>query len=182
MMQTQSKKLQEFRWFPKLSSIRHYCKTVHCLGIGMFMISGFFLTTYTQLLENVSESLDGVRYLLVLKSSSIKRGDIVSIQGHTPQYVGELPFTKRVIGLPGDQIIRNKTQLTVKAQNGSFSITLPLLEKTKEGKILTPLSLSTIPEGHFFVIGDHLRSFDSRYEEFGLVKAENVWGKGIVTW
>ncbi len=156
--------------------------TNYCVGIGVFMAMGWWLTTYTQLLESVSESLDGVRYLIVIKSSSIKRGDIVSIQGHTPEYVGDHIFTKRVIGLPGDRVIRNKTQLIIKAQNGSFSMTLPLLTKTKEGEPLTPLSLNVIPKGCLFVIGDHLRSFDSRYEEFGLVKKEKVWGKGVLTW
>lgn len=156
--------------------------TKYFVGIGAFMAMGWWLTTYTQLLESVSESLEGVRYLIVLKSSSIKRGDIVAIQGHTPQYVGEHIFTKRIVGLPGDQIIRNKTQLTLKAQNGSFSTSLPLLIKTKEGEPLAPLSLNVIPEGYLFVIGDHLRSFDSRYEEFGLVKKEKVWGKGLITW
>lgn len=152
------------------------------LGIGIFclILSGF--ATYTQLLENVSESLDGVRYFLVLKSSSIKRGDIVAIQGHTPHYVGDHIFTKRVVGLPGDQIIRNKTQLTLKAQNGAFSITLPLLTKTKEGRPLTPLSLDVVPEGYCFVIGDHPRSFDSRYEEFGLVPMEKIYGKAVLKW
>ncbi len=151
-------------------------------GTATLCLLGWWLTTYTQLLEVVSESLEGVRYILVHKSASIKRGDIVSIQGHTPQYVGEHIFTKRVVGLPGDQVIRNKTQLTLKAQNGSFSTSFPLLIKTKEGDPLNPLSLNVIPEGYLFVIGDHLRSFDSRYEEFGLVKKEKIWGKGVLTW
>ncbi|KAB2832453.1 MAG: signal peptidase I, partial [Caedimonadaceae bacterium] len=127
-------------------------------------------------------SLDDVRYLLILKSTNIKRGDIVSIQGHTPQYVGDHIFTKRVVGLPGDRIIQNKTHLTLKAQNGAFSITLPLLMQTKEGQTLTPLSLEIVPQGYFFVTGDHLRSFDSRYEEFGLVSMEKIYGKAVLKW
>jgi signal peptidase I len=156
--------------------------TKYCLGVGAFMAMGWWLTTYTQLLEVASESLEGVRYLIVLKSSSIKRGDIVSIQGHKPEYVGQLLFTKRVIGLPGDHVIRNKTQLTIKAQNGSFSMSLPLLTKTKEEEPLTPLSLNVIPKGTYFVIGDHLRSFDSRYEEFGLIPLEKIYGKAMLKW
>jgi len=152
------------------------------IGIGIFSIILCGFATYTQFLESVSESLDDVRYFLILKSSSIKRGDIVSIQGHTPHYVGDHIFTKRVVGLPGDWIIRNKTHLTLKAKNGAFSIILPLLTQTKEGQPLTPLSLEVVPQGYLFVTGDHLRSFDSRYKEFGLVKREKVWGKGVLTW
>ncbi len=152
------------------------------IGIGIFCLILMGLGSYTQLLENVSESLDDVRYLLILKSTKIKRGDIVSIQGHTPQYVGNHIFTKRVIGLPGDYIIQDKTYLILKAQNGAFSITLPLLNQSKEGQPLTPLSLEVVPQGYFFVTGDHLRSFDSRYEEFGLVKKEKIYGKAVLKW
>jgi signal peptidase I len=152
------------------------------IGIGIFCFILATLGTCTQLLENVSESLDDVRYLLVLKSTKIKRGDIVSIQGHTPQYVGKHIFTKRVVGIPGDYIIRDKTHLTLKTQNGAFSITFPLLMQTKEGLTLTPLSLEIVPQGYFFVTGDHLRSFDSRYEEFGLVLKEKIYGKALLKW
>lgn len=150
--------------------------------IGLFMAMGGWLTTYTQLLEVSSHSLEGIHYLLMVKGASMKRGDIVSIQGHTPQYIGNYNFTKRVIGLPRDQIIKTQNHLTLKAQNGAFSITLPLLTQTKEGQPLTPLSHDVVPEGHIFVIGDHLRSFDSRYEEFGLVALEKIYGKGVFTW
>ena len=150
--------------------------------IGLFMAMGGWLTTYTKLLEVSSQSLEGIHYLLIVKNANIKRGDIVSIQGHTPQYVGNHNFAKRVIGLPGDQIIKSQNHLTLKAQNGAFFITLPLLAQTKEGKPLMPLSLNYIPEGYVFVVGDHLRSFDSRYEEFGLVKLEKITGKALLWW
>ena len=153
------------------------------LGIGAFMAAGWWLTTYTQLLEVTSESLEGVHYLLVRKSASINRGDIVAIQGHKPQYLEEsYLFAKRVIGLPGDQITKTKKDLTIKAENESCAITYPLLDKTKEGQVLTPLSSPIIPEGYFLVVGDHLRSFDSRYEEFGLVSIDNIYGKALLKW
>jgi conjugal transfer pilin signal peptidase TrbI len=155
-------------------------KTAIRIGIFSIILAG--LGTSTQLLENVSESLDDVRYLLILKSTKIKRGDIVSIQGHTPHYVGDHNFTKRVVGLPGDSITRDKTHMTLKAQNGAFAITFPLLTQSKEGHPLTPLSLEVVPQGYLFVTGDHLRSFDSRYEEFGLVPMEKIYGKALLKW
>ncbi len=153
------------------------------LGIGVFMAAGWWLTTYTQLLEVTSESLEGIHYLLVRKSTSINRGDIVAIQGHKPQYLERnYIFTKRAIGLPGDQVTKTKNGLTIKAKNGSFTTTYPLLERTKEGQTLTPLSISAIPDGYLFVVGDHLRSFDSRYEEFGLVSINNIYGMALLKW
>lgn len=153
------------------------------LVVGIFMATGWWLTTYTQLLEVTSESLEGTHYLLVRKSSSINRGDIVAIQGHKPQYLeGSYLFTKRVIGLPGDQITKTKKGLSIKAKNGSFTTTYPLLDKTKEGQVLSPLSIPAVPEGYLFVVGDHTRSFDSRYKEFGLVSIDNIYGKALLKW
>ncbi len=133
-------------------------------------------------MECLSNSLDNVHYILVLKSKTIKRGDIVAIHGHRQDHVGDLkkwPYSKRVLGVPGDHIIHNGDGITIIPQE---SYLLSLLDKTSKGKPLTPLSMTIIPEGHLFVAGDNLKSFDSRYEEFGLVPLEKVWGKSVFTW
>lgn len=53
-----------------------------------------------------------------------------------------------------------------------------VLRKTWDGKALTPFQFDgPIPQGMAFVIGEHPRSFDSRY--FGLVEVQRltrVWG------
>ena len=245
--------------------------TKYCLGAGFFMAAGLLITTYTQLLETVSSSLKGINYILVRKSSSIQRGDIVSIQGHTVKYVGEKLIAKRVLGLPGDRIIQEDGKIILitsefdpqlleylnlqpKASEfknheniedtedtddqedhddqddddddentapESFSLEefdleiiqllgshhfgidiFPLLKQTKEGNPLTPLSVKRfsegnntekiipegiipkgiIPPGYVFVAGDNPNSFDSRYEEFGLVPMEKIWGKAVFWW
>ena len=227
--------------------------TKYCLGAGAFMAVGLLITTYTQLLETVSSSLKGINYILVRKSSSIQRGDIISIQGHTIKYVGEKLIAKRVLGLPGDRIIQEDGKIILitsefdpqlldylnlqpKASefknheniedtedtddqedhddqdddentnpknlaleefdpevlqlldSHHFGIEIfPLLKQTKEGNLLTPLSVKNIPgeiipTGYVFVAGDNPNSFDSRYEEFGLVPMEKIWGKAIATW
>ena len=159
MFQAQNQKTQEAQWhrrFSKSCTLSMGC----CIGIGAFMAMGWWITTYTQLLESASESLEGIHYILVHKRDSIKRGDIVLIQGHTSQYVGEKSFAKRIMGLSGDQIIKHKEGLELKAKNSFRSTLFPLLEKTKEGQVLTPLYSQIIPEGYVFVAGDHPRSFD----------------------
>jgi signal peptidase I len=152
-----------------------------------------------------------IRYILFLKTCSngfigtlpIKRGDIVSIQGYEPAHVGKKSLAKRVLGLPGDLIFKDKKEITIvskilvskilvprtyESKNhmskgdmpmSSEPVILPLLEKTSEGKPLTPLLATSVPEGYVFVAGDNPNSFDSRYEEFGLVPREKIWGKAI---
>ncbi|MBP6951565.1 MAG: signal peptidase I [Alphaproteobacteria bacterium] len=151
------------------------------LRIGIFCLILGGLATFTRFDICLTKSLDGVNYVLTLKRSfpfqpPIAHGDIVSIQGHTPHYVGKHIFAKRVLGLPGDRILRKKDSLRVSSK------TLPLLSQTKEGQLLTPLSLNVVPQGYVFVVGDHPRSFDSRYEEFGLVPMEKIYGKAVLKW
>ena len=191
----------------------------YLLGIGAFFIIGWGMITFTQFRENVSTSLEGVHYILFLKTypskspgeTTLRRGDIVSIQGFEPAYVGEKPFTKRVLGLPGDLIVKDKKSVQLASSTRLFRtrglkecipkafmswrlrsqtrvpatfepVTLPLLEKTSDGKPLTPISATSVPEGYVFVAGDHPNSFDSRYEEFGLVPIEKIWGKAVLCW
>jgi signal peptidase I len=174
----------------------------YLLGIASFSLICWGVLFFTQFHENISNSLEGIRYILFLKTASngfiasptLKRGDIVSIQGYEPAYVGKKPFAKRVLGLPGDLIFKDKKEITIVSKTLAFKnsmskaamsmisepVILPLLEKTSEGKPLTPLLATSVPEGYVFVTGDNPNSFDSRYEEFGLVPREKIWGKAIV--
>ena len=144
--------------------------------LGAFVSISCFVVCQTKLLECVSESLNGIRYILVWRGNNFTYGDIVFIKGHSVRHVKVTHFAKRVLGFPGDPITHNSSSLQIS------SYRLPLLRQTQDEKPLTPLSLPQVPFGHVFVAGDHLRSFDSRYEEFGLVPVEKIWGRGILSW
>jgi conjugal transfer pilin signal peptidase TrbI len=149
---------------------------------SLYFLIGWVVVSQTRLMECLTDSLNNINYVLFLKSNTIKRGDIVAIQGHREDHVGNLkkwPYSKRVLGIPGDHIVHNKNGITVIPQE---SYLLSVLDKTSKGKPLKPISVGIIPEGTLFVAGDNPRSFDSRYAEFGLVPKEKIWGKGVFTW
>lgn len=149
---------------------------------SLFFLTAWIIVSQTRLMECLSNSLNNVHYVLFLKSKTIKRGDIVAIQGHREDHVGALkkwPYSKRVLGIPGDYIVYNKGGIAVVPQE---SYRLPLLSKTSKGKPLTPLDTNIIPEGYLFVAGDNPQSFDSRYEQFGLVPLEKIWGRAWFLW
>lgn len=163
------------------------------LDIILILLTFAFLlwviATCTHFYECGSESLQGVRYILATNRLSLKRGDIVSIDGHDTAYVQGKTLAKKLIGLPGDVIEQNQKGIIVSQTfNGRQRIKIPLtstlllLEKTTDGKCLTPLSAKRVPKGYVFVAGDHPQSFDSRYEEFGLVPIEKIWGKAVLWW
>lgn len=139
---------------------------------------------YTKLSECVTESLKGFKYALFLRTPHVNRGDVVLIQNHSVQYVGDLLFAKRILGIPGDLLYRSEEKLCISHKSLEIKSLemrcLPLLKETKTQKPLTPLIASYIPQGYAFVTGDHPNSFDSRYEEFGLVPLEKIWGKAVL--
>lgn len=149
------------------------------IGFGVLILVCWGITTQTMLLKCQSDSLSSIGYLLVKKEAFFERGDIVCLQNHSPQYVERnKPLAKRILGIPGDQIQKVGNVITVIPT----PLVLPLLKKTSKGQPLTPLSFTIIPEGYVFVAGDHPKSFDSRYSEFGLVNIENIRGRAIWWW
>lgn len=137
-------------------------KYVLTLSIVLTSISAFMMNT--ELAINLTPSMP-YRYFLIVKGLPVKKGDIASIGGHKTKYLGDLRFLKRIDAVEGDSI-----QLKdVKRQ-------------TLTGKPLTPLKKEIVPKGFVFVQADHKDSFDSRYEEFGLVSVQHIRGRGFPLW
>jgi len=164
------------------------------IWFGGLTLVGFVILSQTKLTQCLSESLEGIGYMLFLKHTRVQVGDIVLIQDHREDHVAELrkwPYSKRVLGVFGDRILKDRHGIRVsllhcknnpgKAQP-CISKVLPLLDKTSKGKPLTPISAKVIPKNYVFVAGDNPNSFDSRYEEFGLVPVQKIWGKAVWTW
>jgi conjugal transfer pilin signal peptidase TrbI len=125
---------------------------------------------------NHSPSL-GYKAFLCSKWFTPKRGNFVSIQGHPTAYFEELHYTKFLRGRSGDiiQIFQNKMFV-----GGHF--VGAIRTTTRDGKPLHPLKAKYVPKGYVFVSADNPRSFDSRYEEFGLVKESCITATCIGLW
>jgi conjugal transfer pilin signal peptidase TrbI len=128
----------------------------------------WLVISHTKIHLNCTDS-SPYRAFICTDIMSVNYRDYVSIEGHQAEYFSGLHYTKQVAGLPGDVIEVVDGQLYV----GSRLIG-QLLAETTQGLKLTPIAQSSVPEGSVFVVGDHPRSFDSRYQEFGLVKAAHI--------
>jgi len=105
--------------------------------------------------------VDHLSYLL----SDVQRGDIVVLEYPLDP---SLDYIKRVVGLPGDDVLVDGRGVRV---NGA------LLDEPYACALDPRTSLrTTVPPGAYFVLGDN-RPHSSDSREFGLVPRENIVGK-----
>lgn len=81
-------------------------------------------------------------------------------------------IVKRIVGCPGDYIVIHDGVLLVNDENTSF------YQDTLFGYMGILEEGITLQEDEFFLIGDNVNcSIDSRYEEIGIIKSEQIEGK-----
>ena len=144
----------------------------------------------------------------IIDFSKPEKGDVIVFRypnyEHSAGYSG-VDFIKRVVALPGDTISYEKDQLTVngktvdyrkiggyqgvdsgKAMSG-YRHVRELIDQANYDILLHPLghsrelSKTTVPEGHYFVMGDNRpHSSDSRF--WGYVPENYILGKAIGIW
>jgi len=120
-----------------------------------------------RILINTSASLPHTFYLTNPAQKQINRGDYIAFT----HPISDTVIVKRVLGVSGDVIAQTDSRQLI---NGRV---LNLKSKRSNGTPLTPVRTQTVTEGTVFVSGSHKDSFDSRYEEFGLVPLVQIRGR-----
>lgn len=106
----------------------------------------------------------------------LQRGDLIvfrfdgQAQGRYPGLRGQ-PFFKRVCGLPGDQVTVHERLVLVNGADVGLAKPVAF-----DRHPLAPIAPGVIPAGHYYVQGTAADSFDSRYRDSGLVRADQVLG------
>ncbi|MBO1306235.1 signal peptidase I [Enterococcus sp. 669A] len=119
---------------------------------------------------SMQEALQDGDRILLSKRSPIVRYSVIGFS--MPEEDGM--FVKRVIGLPGDSVLVQGNRLVLSIGDEGFTTTYTFDLDAKAARQLK--KTTTIPEGHYFVIGDHTAvSKDSR--TFGWVQAADIEGK-----
>lgn len=118
------------------------------------------------------------------KSKKINRNDIITFEPKsvifnsiTGEFLEDVLFVKRVVGIPGDIIKSNGETLFINDEEFFHPITNSFVHSKKHFQI-------KIPNKKYFVLSDnHAVSMDSRHSEIGLVDINKIHGKkykGIV--
>ena len=153
------------------------------LYLPVFAVWGFayvrlFLdpTPRVPLLVNWTPSLPYHVALMQFHQQPIRRGDLIvfAFAGDGardyPGLAGQ-PFFKIVRGLPGDTITVVGREVRINGEPVGIAKTHAF-----DRKPLEPIASGVIPPGRFYVQGLSPDSFDSRYRQSGLVRAEQVIG------
>lgn len=118
--------------------------------------------------DSMTPTLDDGDILILLKSGSFERGDLVGF------YHSNKLLLKRIIGLPGDYVeVDNKGNVYV----NDILIDEPYVTDKSLGEcdIAFPYQ---VPENRFFVLGDHREtSIDSRSTIVGCIEKDQIVGK-----
>ncbi len=89
-----------------------------------------------------------------------KRNQYVSLS----HPISQKRLAKQIIGMPGDRIKLKNNQFFI---NDHFCGSI--CHTTSKGESLSPIETREIPEEYVFVYAPHSESFDSRYQQFGLI-------------
>ena len=110
--------------------------------------------------------------LISLRFSNPNLGDVVVFKAPNDP---DKDFIKRVIGTARDEINVEDGKVYLNEKLLDESAYLKSEVKTYGGSFLKEGEPVTVPEGHFFVLGDN-RSFSSDSREWGFVSKDNIIG------
>ena len=130
-----------------------------------------------QIAFNASSSVGSKVLLLRLTTAEqYALGSIVAFafDGSQWGFPAGTPWAKRVVGIAGETVQVAGDAVLV----GGRPVAM-LHQPMMESQRLSAASEGVIPQGYLFVAGEHERSFDSRYREFGLIPVSAVFGRAI---
>lgn len=165
-------------------------------GLLLFLIINSFVSLTRISGDSMFPTLRNNEFVILLKKASIHRNDVIvfkayGVDNNNPDVKINTKYTKRVIGMPGDEIKYTKNgdlYVNNKLESQSY---IPKSERTTGTlNLLLPeykgLSLGTnlsfkVPRNEYFVLGDNRKvSNDSRY--YGFVPKRKVVGRVCTFW
>lgn len=123
---------------------------------------------------NKSYSLPG-RVFLVLKGVEPKRGDLFGFRyAGTDFYKRGRVMVKMLKGVEGDELRTVGREIWINDHYVSKAKTVSL-----DGKPLTMTHERKLEHGEFYAHGTHIDSYDSRYENMGIIQQNQIIGKAF---
>jgi len=136
------------------------------------MVVLFLLHENVGILINRTESLPQ-KVFLHLKTWPAHKGNYTVIRHSSYSF----PIIKQIKGEGGDRLHYKEGELWLNDQKIGRAFSVNSL-----GEKLTPIAAQIIPQGFVFLATTHPKSFDSRYEEMGLISKRALQGRAVPLW
>jgi signal peptidase I len=170
--------VEELDMFEQLNidELKKFIKDIFVIVMSVFLISSFVAQPTTVEGNSMLPTLYDADQLIIeklsLRFTPFERYDIIVFPYNNDR---SKYYIKRIIGLPGE---------VINIKNGKIFVNDLELNEPIQLDIIKDLGTQdypiTIPEKTFFVMGDNRNhSRDSRYVDVGLIKEEDVIGKGF---
>jgi conjugal transfer pilin signal peptidase TrbI len=149
----------------------------------VMIVAGFmYVKSNYGILINKSESLP--EFVFIIKKDELPKqvGQYIVFKPQRNIYWQDETFVKQITGMQGDILSKQPNTENSKATdiyiNDKYLCTAK--EKSRAGDALEAISFSgEIMSGYYFVTTPHKDSYDSRYEDIGLIKQEEILGVAI---
>lgn len=149
-----------------------WLKSIAIALVLALLIRQFLFTPVTVLGQSMEPTFENENRIVITKIHSINHFDMIVF--HAPEM--EDDYIKRVIGIPGDHLVMKDDQLFINGEQYEEQYLAKHKEGIHEGQRLTENFEVTVPEGHYYVLGDNRQhSSDSRV--IGFVPEEKIIGK-----
>lgn len=120
---------------------------------------------------NGVESIKGTLFILD-KTVRPKHGEIAYFHPPSNLYPAEMDFGKYIAGSPGDVVTIEDRKFFINGHYIGYAY-----EHTTGGKPLEMSAPGVIPEGYYFMWGEHEQSYDSRYADIGWIPESSIIGR-----
>jgi conjugative transfer signal peptidase TraF len=154
-------------------------KLVVLLLIGVLLTGVVVFLAGSGVVINLSRSLPQRVFWVRRRYFKVNKGNYILFKNSQAHHYRSRTLVKMVLAIPGEQLEVIPLSKEINNLQSYLKISgtvLGVLARTSRGTLLKTLQIRTIPEGMYFVGGFHRDSYDSRYEEFGLVKQEDILG------
>lgn len=162
------------RWH-KARRLRNYL----LLSVAVGSVWGYALLwviAHYRFAGNETDSLPDAFFIVELGQYLPQRGELLPFRvgGSVRHYPTGMIFIKQVIGMPGDALVWQGDTAYVAGQRVGVA-----RSHTSTGEVLARIPAGVIPPEHYFVATSHPDSYDSRYQDVGLVSAAQIAGRVI---
>lgn len=140
-------------------------------GISFIALFSWGLSPFLKLGFNLTNSIDGHVFLIV-KGVEPKKGELAAFWPPENDFYNNIWFVKYIKGVPGDSVVREGKLFYIAGEYIGAA-----KEHSRNGALLKPGKSGVIPSHSYFVWTPHEDSFDSRYEQIGLVPESRFIGR-----